>query len=47
MSEDKKTIVCYLNKVPLWKRIQMAYAVWWDIVVSKKIDCVNDEADDV
>ena len=45
MSKDEK-IKCHFE-MSLWQRIRAASLVWWNIVVTKEISCVNDEVQDV
>ena len=42
--KDKtKTVTAHFDAVDLWLRIKLASSMWWDIVVKKTLDCVDDE----
>lgn len=41
MSEEK--IIKAKFEMSLWWRIKAACGVWWAIVVTKEIECVDDE----
>ena len=45
MSKNEN-IRCHFE-MSLWQRIRAACLVWWGIVVTKEISCVDDEIQDV
>lgn len=45
MSEQSKTIKAGFE-MSLWQRIKAASLIWWAIVVTGEIECLDDELDD-
>jgi hypothetical protein len=41
MSKEKTTKARF--QMSLWQRIKAACSIWWAIVVTKEIECVNEK----